>query len=72
MPLSVEERMLEKLDQILRVLSLQVAADTSKSMTDRARLLKLAGLDNQSIADVLNTSVETVRTFTTHLRRKKR
>jgi len=64
--------MLEKLDQILRVLSLQVAADTSKSMTDRARLLKLAGLDNQSIADVLNTSVETVRTFTTHLRRKKR
>jgi len=65
---STEEQILEKLDLILRVLSLQVAED--KSMTERARLLKKAGLDNQTIADVLNTSVETIRTLTTHLRRR--
>ncbi len=68
MPLSNDQRIIEKLDQILRVLSLQVGTD--KSLTERARLLKLAGLENQSIADVLNTSVETVRTLTSNLRTK--
>jgi len=62
-----ERQILEKLDLILRVLSLQVAQD--RSVTERARLLKMAGLDNQTIADVLNTSAETIRTLTTHLRR---
>jgi DNA-binding NarL/FixJ family response regulator len=67
---TTEEQILEKLDLILRVLSIQVAADSS--LTERARLLKIAGLDNQSIADVLNTSVPTVRTLTTNLRKKSR
>lgn len=58
----------DKLDLVLRVLSIQVAAD--KGTTERARLLKLAGLDNQTIADVLNTSPETIRTLTVHLRKK--
>jgi len=58
----------EKLDLILRVLSVQVGED--RSVTERARLLKMAGLDNQTIADVLNTTAETVRTLTTHLRAK--
>lgn len=70
MPRPTDEQMLEKLDQILRVLSIQVGAD--KSITERARLLKLAGLGNQSIADVLNTSVETIRTLTANLRTKPR
>ncbi len=68
MPKSADEKIIEKLDQILKVLSIQVAAD--KSLTERARLLKLAGLENQSIAEVLNTSVETVRTLTSNLRTK--
>ncbi len=59
MPIPVEERLLEKLDLILRVLSLQVGAD--KSLTERVRLLRLAGVDNKTIAAVLNTSPETVR-----------
>ena len=67
---SMDEQILEKLDQILRVLSIQVGSD--KSLTERARLLKLAGLENQSIADVLNTSVETIRTLTSNLRAKAR
>ena len=67
---SMDEQILEKLDQILRVLSIQVGSD--KSLTERARLLKLAGLENQSIADVLNTSVETIRTLTSNLRPKAR
>ena len=70
MPKSTDEQMLEKLDQILRVLSIQVGAD--KSLTERARLLKLAGLENQAIADVLNTSVETIRTLTSNLRTRRR
>jgi DNA-binding NarL/FixJ family response regulator len=68
MPKPTDEQILEKLDQILRVLSIQIGAD--KSLTERARMLKLAGLENQAIADVLNTSVETVRTLTSNLRTK--
>jgi hypothetical protein len=54
------------LSQILRVLSLQVASE--RSITEGARALKLAGLDNQTIAEVLNTSPGTVRTLTSNLR----
>ena len=63
---SNEEKMLEKLDQILKVLSIQIGSD--KSLTERARMLKLAGLENQVIAEVLNTSVQTIRTLTSNLR----
>ncbi len=61
-----EDKILTKLDQILRVISIQVGAD--KSLTERARLLKLAGLENQVIAEVLNISIESVRTLTSNLR----
>ena len=68
MPSSRDE-VVAKLDLILRVLSLQVGAD--KNVTERVRLLKLAGLDNQTIADVLNTSPATVRTLGANLRPKR-
>ncbi len=58
----------ELLEKILRVLSLQVGAD--KGVTERARLLKLAGLDNLTIAEVLNTTPGTIRTLTSGLRTK--
>jgi DNA-binding NarL/FixJ family response regulator len=58
----------EKMDVLIKVVSIQVGAD--KSTTERARLLKTAGVDNQTIADVLNTSVATVRTLTSNLRKK--
>lgn len=64
------DEVLERLDLILRVMALQVASD--KSLTERARLLKMAGLDNKTIAAVLNTSDATVRTLTSNLRSKKR
>jgi DNA-binding NarL/FixJ family response regulator len=67
MPTTVETEMLDRLEQILRVLALQVASD--KSVTERARLLKLAGMDNHTIAEVLNTSDATIRTLTSNLRR---
>lgn len=60
----------EKLDQLIRLVAIQVGAD--KSLTERARLLKLAGLDNRTIADVLNTSPATIRSLTTNLRRRQR
>jgi hypothetical protein len=57
------DRLLEdisnKLDSILRVLSLQVTADLS--MTDAAELLKKTGMDNRTIAAVLNTNPEVIR-----------
>ena len=59
----------EKLNQILKVLSLQVASE--RSITDGARALKLAGVDNQTIAEVLNTSVATIRTLTSNLRTRR-
>ncbi len=61
-----EKKILELLSQMLRVQAIQAASD--KSVTEGARLLKLAGLDNQTIADVLNTSPGTVRTLTANLR----
>jgi DNA-binding CsgD family transcriptional regulator len=65
---SVDDEILDRLDKILRVLALQIALD--KSVTEGARLLKIAGLDNRTIADVLNTTDATVRVLTTNLRRK--
>jgi DNA-binding CsgD family transcriptional regulator len=66
MPTSNDEQVVALLTQILRVQAIQAAS--SKSVTEGARLLKLAGLDNQTIADVLNTSAATVRTLTANLR----
>jgi DNA-binding CsgD family transcriptional regulator len=64
--MKTEERVIEVLTQILKVQAIQAASN--KSITEGARLLKLAGLDNQTIAEVLNTSPGTVRTLTANLR----
>jgi len=64
------KRIIELLSQILRVGAIQAAS--GKSVTEGARLLKLAGLDNQTIADVLNTSPGTIRTVTANLRSRER
>ena len=69
MPSARDEQVVELLEKILRVLSLQVGTD--QGITERAKLLKLAGLDNLTIADVLNTTPATVRTLTTGLRTKR-
>ena len=70
--ISNEEKLLselnEKVDVLIKVVSIQVGAD--KSTTELARLLKLAGVDNQTIADVLNTDVTVIRTLTSNLRKK--
>lgn len=66
MPISNDDQVIELLTQILRVQAIQAAAN--KSVTEGARLLKLAGLDNQTIAEVLNTSPATIRTVTSNLR----
>ena len=48
MPTPADERIVGLLERILKVLAIQVGSD--KSTTERARLLKIAGLDNQTIA----------------------
>jgi hypothetical protein len=70
MPLPTDQAILEKLDTILKVLALQVASD--KSITERARLLKMAGLDNRRIAEVLNTTPLAVSVMTANLRTKRK
>lgn len=67
MAMSKDDQIVEILTQILRVQAIQMAA-TRSSVTDGARMLKLAGLDNQTIADVLNTSPAVIRTLTSNLR----
>lgn len=62
--------LIDKIEVLTKVVSIQVAAD--KSTTERARVLKLAGLDNQTIADILNTSPATIRTLTSNLRGRRR
>jgi len=70
--MNTEDRLLmelnEKLDVLIKVVSIQVGTD--KSTTERARLLKMAGVDNQTIAEVLNTTVGAVRVFTSNLGKK--
>jgi len=56
----------QKLDLITNLLAFLVASD--KSITEGARLLKMAGLDNHTIASVLNTTEGTVRVVTSNLR----
>jgi DNA-binding CsgD family transcriptional regulator len=64
---SSNDKVIELLTQLLRVEAIQAAGN--KSVTEGARLLKLAGLDNQMIAEVLNTSPATVRALTANLRK---
>jgi DNA-binding CsgD family transcriptional regulator len=65
-----DDQLIELLTQILKVGAIQAASN--KSVTEGARLLKLAGLDNQTIAEVLNTSPGTIRTLTANLRSKRK
>lgn len=65
-----DEKIIDLLEQILKVQAIH--ATSSMSVTDGARALKLAGMDNQSIAEVLNTTPATVRTLTANLRTKQR
>jgi len=67
--MKTDEKVIDLLTQILKVEAIQAASN--KSITEGARLLKLAGLDNQTIAEVLNTSAGTVRTLTANLRIKR-
>jgi len=66
---TTNELILEKLDQILKVLALQIAVE-QESLTEGVRLLKLAGLDNRTIATVLNTSDSAVRAIASNLKKR--
>jgi len=64
-----EEKILEVLENILKVVSLQVGTD--KSITERVKLLKnLAGLDNKTVAQLLNVSEATVRALASQSKKK--
>lgn len=69
-PTPAEEDIIERLDLILNVLALQVGQ--GQSVTERVRLLKLAGLDNKTIGQVLNTSTDVVRALASNLKSGKK
>lgn len=60
------DQILDRLDKVLRILALQVAAD--KNATDAAWALRLAGLDYQTIAEILGTNAHTVRALVSRVR----
>lgn len=62
------EEILDRLDLLVNLTALSVASE--KSITEGARLLKMAGLDNRTIASILNTTDATVRVVTANLRVK--
>ncbi len=70
MPATRDQRLLEKvaekLDLTVNLLAFLVAGE--KSITEAARALNMAGLDNHTIATVLNTTDGTIRTVTSNLR----
>lgn len=67
-----EEKLLqdiqETLELLVNLISLLVASD--KSVTEAARALKMAGVDNKTIASVLNTTTASVSVLTANLRVK--
>ena len=69
MPRTTEEQILEKMDQILRIL----AALATKDMKQREQiaLLNRAGLQPKNIAELLGTSSNTVRVELVALRKVK-
>lgn len=69
MAITTEEKILERLDQIVKILALQLVSEKN-TITDGARSLKFAGLDNKTISEVLNVDVTVVRTLTSNLRVK--
>jgi DNA-binding NarL/FixJ family response regulator len=56
----------ERLDLVINLLGLLVSSD--RSITEGARALKMAGLDNKTIAEIMNTTEGTIRTVTSNLR----
>jgi transcriptional regulator of heat shock response len=62
------EDILERLELLVNLTGMLVTSE--RSTTEAARALKMAGLDNQSIAAVLNTTEGSVRTLTANLRVK--
>ena len=62
-----------KLDVLIKIVGFfGISLTGDKSTTERARLLKMAGLDNRTIADILNTSPATISTLTSNLRKHRR
>jgi len=61
----------EKLDVIIRILGLQIGTDTNKTLIERVGLLKLAGVDNKTIAKILRTKETIVRSLASQFLRRK-
>ncbi len=70
MSISSDDKMLEKLNQILKVLATQVG--TGKNTGERVHLLKVAGLDNQTVAEILEISPDAVRALESQQKSKRR
>jgi beta-phosphoglucomutase-like phosphatase (HAD superfamily) len=62
------EAIQETLERLVNLVALLVASE--KSVTEAARSLKMAGLDNKTIAGILNTTSNTISVLTANLRVK--
>jgi DNA-directed RNA polymerase specialized sigma24 family protein len=67
MPHTTEERILQKMDQLLRILALMATKD--KKQREQIAFLDQAGLQPKHIAELLGTSSNTVRVELVALRK---
>jgi len=67
-----QDKTLEEIHDTLELLVnlMAMLLTSEKSVTEGARALKMAGLDNQTIAAILNTTPGTIRVLTANLRVK--
>lgn len=68
-----EKKVFDKLELMIKLLSMSLANSLGPeaTMTERARILKIAGLDNATIAEVLNTTRQSISVLTANIRRRK-
>jgi hypothetical protein len=66
-----EAELVDRLDQILKILSMVLVRtyEEGTSLTDKAIILKRAGLDNYVIAEILNSTAESIRKLTANYNR---
>lgn len=61
----------DKLDIIINMLGLLIGSNTEQTLMERIGLLKLAGVDNKTIAKILRTKESIVRASISQFLKKK-
>lgn len=61
-------QLIDKLDQITKILSYQILPEDG-NLTEKVRILKSLGLTNGQMSEILNISQPTVRTLSSRIKK---